>query len=243
MPWLGSRFIFVRPIVHNVAVKFIKTGNSALGVKALTARLQKELAAKKRVLWLICGGSGIAAEAQILKNIRQDKNITNLAILLMDERFGPDGHKDSNWQQLLTAGGGMEGLFALPVLRNLPLEDTVKNYGKLIKVALEAADIVVGQFGLGADGHTAGMLPGTPAAKKTAPLVIAYDSPPFVRVTLTYRALKQVDAAYVFAFGKEKHGALLDLKTNKKPFVKMPSKLFWELPETSVYNDQIGNNP
>lgn len=225
-------------------MEFVKTKDSAKGVKTLSARLKKELASGKRVLLLLCGGSGIAAEVLVLKNLQGKAKTENLAVMLMDERFGPAGHADSNWRQLLDAGSDFTGMYALPVMntQTMTLEQTVGGYERLAKTALDAADIVIGVFGLGADGHTAGMLPKSPAVKKTIPQVVGYESPPFTRITLTRQALKKVDAAYVFAFGKTKRGALMDLRANKKSFERLPSKIFWELPEAYVYNDQIGDN-
>lgn len=225
-------------------MEFIKTADSKTAIHAVTKRLQKELKDGKRVLWLVCGGSGIAAEAQVLKALQKNGSTENLAIMLMDERFGPVGHSDSNWQQLLDAGCDFTGMYAMPAITNpeKPLKQTVADYAKLTKVALDAADVIVGQFGVGADGHTAGMLPNSPAVKKTVARVVSYESPPFTRITLTRQALNKVDAAYVFAFGNTKRGALMDLRANKKSFERLPSKIFWELPEAYVYNDQIGDN-
>ncbi len=224
-------------------MEFVKTKDSAKGIKVVSARLTKELKRNKRVLWLVCGGSGIAAEAQVLKALQKNGNTENLAIMLMDERFGPVSHADSNWQQLLDAGCDFTGMYAMPVMTKpeKPLRQTVADYAKLTKVAIDAADVIIGQFGVGADGHTAGMLPNSPAVQKTTAQVVGYESSPFVRITLTRQALKKVDVAYVFAFGAAKRGALKDLQANKKSFERLPSKIFWDLPEAYVYNDQLGD--
>lgn len=221
-------------------MEFIKTADPTLGIAAVAARLEKELKHNKRVLWLLCGGSGVSAEVQILRRLRENKNIKHLAIMLMDERFGAPGHADSNWQRLVEAGADFTGMYALPVLTDQSLEETVAAYNKLTKTAFDAADTVIGQFGVGADGHTAGVLPNSPAAHNTDKLVVAYEAKPFTRITLTHQALKWVDAAYVFAYGAEKKQALTALKAHKQSFQKLPSTIFWDLPEAHIYNDQIG---
>lgn len=221
-------------------MKFIKTPDAEAGVKEVIKRLQSELDKNQRVLMLLCGGSNIPHEVRVIKAVQKHKHAKNLALLFMDERYGPEGHADSNWQQFLDGRGDLSGVYALPVLRGLPLGETVNQYIKLTSVAFGAADVVIGLFGLGADGHTAGLLPQTPAARKSAAAVVAYQSPPFVRITMTYKVLKHVNVAYVFAFGGAKAGALKNLKLNQKSFSAMPSKLFHDLPEAYVYNDSIG---
>ncbi len=226
-------------------MEFIKSADTKKGDKALLARLKKELKNNQKVLWLVCGGSGIKSEVKILKALRKslDKELLErLAIMLMDERYGSLGHKDSNWQQLIEAGANFDELYAMPMLHKsgLSLEKTVEFYAKLVKTVFDAADVIVGQFGIGADGHTAGILPGSPAANNVDKLVVGYEAKPFTRITLTHQALKWVDAAYVFAFGKEKKAALSNLKAGKLQFQQAPSMILRDLPEAYVFNDQIG---
>ncbi len=222
-------------------MEFIRTKDSNVAVSAITGRLLKELASGKKVLWLLCGGSNIKIEVKILTKLQASKNLENLALLLMDERFGAVGHKDSNWQQLLDAGADFNGAYTLPVISDSSksLEQTVEEYEELSKVALGNADVIIGLFGLGEDGHTAGILPESLAVKSTR-LVVGYDSPPFKRISMTKSALAKVDIAFVFAFGGAKRRALEDLIANKKSFAELPSKIFWDLPEVYVYNDQVG---
>ncbi len=223
-------------------MKFIKTSDSAKGVKALTARLKNELGKSKKVLWLLSGGSAVTAEVEILSALHKSTKIENLAVMLMDERYGPAGHADSNWQQLLEAGADFSGLYALPVMgaEAKSFEETVSEYARLTSTALDGADVVVGLFGMGPDGHTAGLLPNTTAVQKTEQLVVGYKSAPYMRISLTRKALQRVDVAYVFAFGDPKNKALSVLQARKKTFVTLPSKLLWDVPEAYVYNDQVG---
>ncbi len=220
---------------------FIKTKDASIGTLAVFSRIKKEIESGRKVLWILCGGSNIGLEVEILKKLRIEFKTDNLAIILMDERYGKYGHRDSNWQQLLDAGADLDRLYASPVLteENKPLEETISEYTKLLKVKLGTVDIVIAVFGMGADGHTAGMLPGSPAVYSELP-VVGYDSPPFERITLTKKVLEQVDVAFLFAFGKAKLTALENLEKNILPFTKMPSKILSEIPETYIYNDQIG---
>jgi 6-phosphogluconolactonase/glucosamine-6-phosphate isomerase/deaminase len=87
-------------------LKFILTTSWEDGIADLTAHLITELRAGKRVLWLLSGGSNIRAIVEVMDSI-DDSLTPNLSLLLADERFGPVGHHDSNWQQLLDAGFGL----------------------------------------------------------------------------------------------------------------------------------------
>ena len=222
-------------------MQFIHSEGPEPGIAALNKRLSSELSSGKQVLWLVCGGSNIVAEAEIMKRIPADLT-ERLTVTLTDERYGDIGHKDSNWQQLLEAGFDIKSGRAFPVLTGASLEQTVTSYGKLVKALLEKADITIATFGIGADGHIAGILPETPAARETAALTAGYDSPPYTRLTMTFPALKQIDVAYAMAFGDSKREALQRLEKENITLAEQPSQILKQLPEAYLYSDQIGGN-
>lgn len=221
-------------------MKFIKD-SADNAVMPFLDRISHELQTGNRVLWLICGGSSIKSEVFILQTLQQNGFADNLTIMLMDERYGPVGHPDSNWQQLIEAGADLSSPKAIPALTEplKSLTETAADYAQQVAGAFEASDIVIGLFGLGADGHTAGILPGTPATAETDQLVAGYETPEFKRITMTKAALSRVNVGYVFAFGDAKLSALRRLRQNKEPFTQLPAKLLSELPEVYIYNDQI----
>ncbi|HSX23819.1 MAG TPA: 6-phosphogluconolactonase [Candidatus Saccharimonadales bacterium] len=223
-------------------MEFIKVANPRTAVNTLQDRLLRELAAGKKVLWFLSGGSVIRAETAILATLRKSPGAKNLAIMLMDERYGRVGHADSNWAQLGLAGANFAGVAAIPVLMEppRPLAQTADSYEAKVAAALAAADVSVGLFGLGEDGHTAGILPGSPATHQTDRLVVSYHTPQFDRITLTRTALQQVDAAYAFVFGPTKISALNRLRAGQEPFEQLPASLLATIPEAYIYNDQVG---
>jgi 6-phosphogluconolactonase/glucosamine-6-phosphate isomerase/deaminase len=121
----------------------------------------------------------------------------------------------------------------------LPLDDTVEYYRHLVENAFACAASVIGVFGLGEDGHTAGVKPGSPAVPDTAATVVGYDSPPFVRLTLTPQQLVQTNAAFVLAYGESKLETLQRLQQNSDSLEELPAKLLYDIQEVYVYNDQI----
>ncbi len=223
-------------------MKFIMEGPEA-AAKAVAAQLITAVKATKPTIWLVCGGSNIPTEVEIMNQLREaaPDSLGSLLILPMDERYGPPGHADSNYKQLQDAGFDPGKALWMDVLeRNLPLPETVDYYGGLVEAAFASAQVVVGLFGLGTDGHTAGVLPGSPAVTEAATTVVGYDSPPFVRLTLTPGQLVKTTAAFVLAYGEAKKEPLERLRANQEDLQQLPSKLLYDIPEVSVYNDQLG---
>jgi 6-phosphogluconolactonase/glucosamine-6-phosphate isomerase/deaminase len=221
-------------------MQFILTSDWDDGVADLAHRLIKELSNGKRVLWLVSGGSNTRATCKIM-DLVQDGLCRNLTIAPADERFGPEGHSDSNWTQLLQAGLDTKQASVVKVLEGGDsLSSTVNRYQESMKAAFDDNDLVIAQLGIGADGHTAGILPGSPAAYETEELVTSYKSEPFTRLTLTFPALRRINVAYAFAFGESKLEALTGLKQASQPLQEQPAQILNELPEAYLYNDQIG---
>jgi 6-phosphogluconolactonase/glucosamine-6-phosphate isomerase/deaminase len=128
----------------------------------------------------------------------------------------------------------------LPVLLpELDLAQTAEHYDATIRQAILDNDVIIGQFGIGPDGHIAGILPKSPATTSSE-LAAGYDAPPYQRLTLTFPALQQITAAYVMVFGGSKHEALLNLQTKALSIIDQPAQILKNIPEAYVYNDQIG---
>jgi len=198
----------------------------------------------KRVLWLVSGGSNIAAEKVTMDMIRAHASarLDGLAIMPVDERYGHPGHKDSNIQQLREAGFDARGSTLVDVLmHDLPFEQTVSFYNDIVATALANADVVIGQFGMGADGHIAGIKPGSPATEIDESTVAGYEWDDYTRMTLMPVALRQITMGFLLAYGDDKRKSLLGLRRHTAAFAKLPAVLLHELPEVYVYNDQVGN--
>lgn len=210
---------------------------TAAGV--LAKQLKKDLAGKKRVLWLVSGGSNIPITVEAMKRIPKTTQ-PYLAVMPIDERYGPCGHPDSNLQQLHDAGFTPGKATVVPVLmpEDPSLADTVTRYEQAIKTAFDNADVIIAQLGIGPDGHTAGILPDSPATKSRK-LVAGYRGNDFERITLTPAALKKVTAAYVFTFGADRQATLKHLRDETLPLAKQPAQILKQIPEAYVYNDQI----
>lgn len=220
-------------------MRYVLTAGWDDGVADLTERLVRELAGGRRVLWLVSGGSNIPVSVQIMDNITRQSQ-ARLSVMLADERYGEVGHDQSNWTQLIRAGfqGGDAKL--IPVLEaGLDFQQTIARYNQLVGQAFEEHDLIIAQLGIGADGHIAGILPGSPAAAETKALVAGYRSAPFLRITLTFPALRKITAAYAFAFGNTKRQALSDLRKRTLTPVRQPAQILKRLGEAYLYSDQL----
>jgi 6-phosphogluconolactonase/glucosamine-6-phosphate isomerase/deaminase len=221
-------------------MEFIKTSDWQQGIADLTARLTKELKASKKVLWLIGGGSNIAASVAVMAQL-PDEVTHHLAIFMTDERYGDVGHMHSNSKQLLDAGFQTKEAIFVPMLQpGFSMEETQERYSQALERAIEHADVIIAQSGIGADGHIAGILPHSAAVNATG-WVTGYEAPNYKRMTMTFDALRHIDAAYYMAFGDDKAAALTQLRDEELSLDDQPSQILKELPEAYVYNDQIGN--
>jgi 6-phosphogluconolactonase/glucosamine-6-phosphate isomerase/deaminase len=221
-------------------MRFIKCPDSSRGTVDLTKRLITELTAGKRVLWFVTGGSNIPAAVEIMEHI--PRPLTNLlSITLTDERYGEPGHDDSNWQQLMAVGFQGKEAVLLPILiSGASLEEVTARFDELLTKQIAESDVVVGLFGMGTDGHIAGILPDTKATKARG-LAVGYETEQFARVSITFAAFEQLNAAYVFAFSSAKTAALAAL-AEKRSLTEQPAQILKRIPEAYVYNDSVGES-
>lgn len=204
--------------------------------KIVADKIGEYLKQNKKVLWLLSGGSNISISVDALNILKvKFKNLKeNLAVTLTDERFGPVRHKDSNWQQLLLAGFDMSSVYSVPILSNLELDETVIKFGKNYRDLTADTDVIIGQFGIGEDGHTAGVLPNTVGVSAKAS-TCGYDGGKFQRITLSLKAIKDIDIAYTFAFGESKKEVVKSLQTEDLSLTEMPAQILKQIPESYLY--------
>jgi 6-phosphogluconolactonase/glucosamine-6-phosphate isomerase/deaminase len=221
-------------------MQFYLTSDTSKAISDLQARLLTELQTDKQVLWVVSGGSNITASVAVMAGIPAELQ-TKLTILFSDERYGPVGHADSNFQQMLNAGFTVSGARFIPTLQDgLSLHETAKTYASVVQAEFEQAEIIISQLGIGADGHIAGALPGTPATESDE-WASGYLSDPYQRVTMTFPALRQIDADYSLVYGDDKQTALTGLQQFELPLAQQPAQILRQLPEAYIYNDQIGD--
>jgi 6-phosphogluconolactonase/glucosamine-6-phosphate isomerase/deaminase len=220
-------------------LRFYHANDGLAASASLAQRLLAALEAGQRTLWLVPGGSNITLSVNVLSSIPSTLQ-QNLTVMQTDERYGEFDHADSNWRQLREAGFVAENAGLIPVLTpaNQDLQATTASYAQALAAELAATEVVIGQFGIGADGHIAGIKPRSPASASPE-LVCGYQAEDFARITLAPLALQNIHAAYALVFGGDKKSALEKLRDQDLPLTDQPAQILKQMPESYVYTDQI----
>jgi len=199
--------------------------------------IRRRLEDAESVLWLVSGGSNIAVATEAASLLR-DVDAGTLTIMLVDERFGPVGHPDSNWQQLIESGFDLPHAQFLPTLSGHHLHETMSDYQTHLSDQFVLSSYKVGLFGMDAHGNTAGILPGSEAAGSNE-LVSGYEGPDLTRITMTPLAIKQLDEAVLVTRGEAKWPQLARL-TDTLPDVEQPVQALKLAASLRIFSDYLG---
>jgi 6-phosphogluconolactonase/glucosamine-6-phosphate isomerase/deaminase len=199
--------------------------------------LREHLSKGERILWLLAGGSGlevaaIASKSKRLKNI----DLSNLYVSMTDERYGPIGHKDENWQQLLDLGFKLPNANLYRPLIGQNIDNTTTAFNNWLETQFATADFKLGVFGIGIDGHTAGIMPHS-SATEAIELATSFTSKDFKRITISFIAIEQLDEAVIQATGAEKELIVRELAYDGFPIDERPVQILKKIPLTSLYTD------
>lgn len=219
-------------------MQFIHTNNASAVAQAIARKLLHHIENNEHVLWLVPGGSNIDVAVQV-GTLLARKDLQTLHVTLTDERFGPVNHANSNWQQL-RAKGFMQHQNAnlYPVLTGKSAAQTTHDFDLLLQQLFTKCTYVLGFFGIGTDGHTSGILPGSQALTSTK-LAYNYVSDPYIRITTTPTALQYVSDAVVYTTGQQKW-PILEQLSSTIPVGQQPAQLLKQIPTLTIYNDYKG---
>ena len=159
-------------------------------------------------------------------------------IFFSDERFVPPDHPDSNYhmaRQALLKSIQPRKVFAIPT--DGDPASAAERYDEVLRQQYGASvlDPAVPLFhltllGLGADGHTASLLPDQPVLKETSRWAAAVaEGRPEPRITLTYPALNASGLMLFLVTGKEKREALARARAGEGPAggLKPQGEVIW----------------
>lgn len=193
----------------------------------------------KHVLFLVSGGSAIAVEVKVSTLIK-DIPHHNLTVTMIDERYGPLNHKDCNWTKLINDGFDLPQAKLIPVVTGDDKPTTTEKFKVALEEELNKADYKIGLFGVGGDGHTAGILPGSEAVT-CEDLVCSYETPTFSRITMTEKAILKLDEAVAFIKGEEKWGVVKNLLEENIDINEQPSQILKKIPLLTIFTDYKSN--
>ncbi len=196
------------------------------------------LEAGKKVLLFLTGGSSVAVGVKISDILRDkaDKDLLqNLIVTLTDERYGPTDHFNSNFFQLTEQGFSLPQAKIIPILIDDDRNITTEKFNMALNEEFIRAEYKIGLFGIGVDGHTAGILPET-SAVDAKDLAFGYDTATFSRITMTFNAIKKLDEVIVWAQGKDKWKILEELQTDIA-IEKQPAQILKKVSLLTIFSD------
>jgi 6-phosphogluconolactonase/glucosamine-6-phosphate isomerase/deaminase len=211
----------------------------------------------EKVLLLLSGGSAVKLYDRIKYYV---SSITDnyLAIAQVDERFQPVNNDDVNAITI-----GKTGLWEACEKKNIPyclisqegtLKEAAEKYNNQIASLIGKYPFKIGVFGIGEDAHTAGLLPGYEKEWNTDKLVVGYDTdkqrqnspaglicPQIIRhrITVTPKALRQLDHAIVVAIGEKKRGAIENALNpmSQNNLNKYPAVILQKIKKVDLFTD------
>jgi 6-phosphogluconolactonase len=133
---------------------------------------------------------------------------SNVEVYFGDERFVPADDPDSNEgmiRRVLLDAVAPRAIHSM--YRPVPIEDAALGYDELVRAA---PPIELVHLGLGPDGHTASLFPGSPTLDETERLVVSAgdDAHPRPRLTFTFPAIARARLVVVTVAGAEKRDAV-----------------------------------
>jgi 6-phosphogluconolactonase len=221
--------------IIEVELEFISAQSSEPVSVYLAKLITAQLSAGRSVLWLLSGGSAIKVAVDT-SALLDGQDFSKLVVSLMDERFVPVGHPDSNWQQLGVAGLKLPGATLHPVLAGTSQKETASAFAVFLEEQFAGTQYHLGVLGIGPDGHTSGILPHSEAVTAQG-LICAYQGPDYQRITTTAKALKQLNEAVLYVAGETKWPVLDRLET-ELPVADQPAQLLKTMPKTTIFTDR-----
>lgn len=200
--------------------------------------IQTHLDAGEKVLWILSGGSGGKVCAETSKRLTGD--LTNLITTLSDERYVPMGDPDENWQQLIDYGFSVPNATTYRPIQGKDRATTAHNLGDWIHTQATRADYRIGVFGIGADGHTAGIKPNTSAVTATG-WATDFTGDDFERITITFDVIKQLDEVVIQAMGADKATVLDTLMHKDLPVESQPAQILKSVAKNTLFTDYKEN--
>lgn len=151
----------------------------------------------------------------------------------VDERIAPDGHKDRNLTQLFHVLKGTRlmtrlNIFPMHVISE-NLQEACEEYAQHIERITGNCILDLIHLGMGADGHTASLIPGDKVCDVENQMIALTDQPyqGRQRMTMTYPLINQAENILWLITGEEKKEMLVRM-LNKDP----------EIPAGKISQDQ-----
>ncbi len=204
-------------------------------IEKWTELSSRAIADKGHFAVALSGGKTPAVFYQKLSE-RKDLPWSRTHVFMVDERFDPYDSEANNYHMinrtlLCHVTIPANNIHFISTVENtaedstLRYEESLRSYAKKAKTQYPLFDLIF--LGIGEDGHTASLFPGTPALLETKRLAAAV-APPLdpesERITLTCPVINSAKNIFFMATGGNKAAVIKDVIKNKKS--KLPAALF-----------------
>jgi len=137
-----------------------------------------------------------------------------------DERSAPPTSSESNFGTAMSSGMQMFGVPHMQIFRmdaEGHIEDNAYRYEQAVLSHVPQGQFDLMMLGVGEDGHTASLFPGTKALNESKRLVVANEVPQKKtwRMTMTYPLINASRVIAIYALGERKGPIIEDLFKNK----------------------------
>jgi 6-phosphogluconolactonase/glucosamine-6-phosphate isomerase/deaminase len=227
-------------------------------IQFLSEAFGKRIVKNEPVLFLCTGGSSAVVAAAVCKDLADRYGDKKgglkwlFTVSLADERFGPEGHPESNLVKLVNLGLPMGKVSTIHLLKgsavdNDAFSEAVRHFDAFLTDATEkklAGKLhIAALLGIGSGNQTAGILPGSPVVNPEATgthditnlrWAAGYHSSILTRITITPDFFPMIDLAAVWIDPKETPDAASRLEEDLSP-VDHPAQLLKKAAETIVF--------
>lgn len=235
------------------AVSFFSTEDrvrrmAAKRIDALLARYQTV-----PVLLLLSGGSALG----ILAHVRVRRRAHTLTLTVLDERYGADPAVNNFLQLSRTEFYHAARKNGARCMRTVPrkkesLSAMALRWERMLRrwKKRNPRGAIIATMGIGADGHTAGIMPHPENEKfflrhldNPRRWVAGYDATRKknehpLRMTTTLPFLRAIDHAIVFAVGAQKKYILQKIARQKGTLRQMPARIIHDMQDVCIFTDQ-----
>jgi 6-phosphogluconolactonase len=164
----------------------------------------------------LSGGSTVGTAYELAAGLQ--RRWTGAQVWFGDERAVPPDDERSNYRLVRTTL--LDALDAPPEVHRIRGESSAEDAARLYHTALEGVTLDLALNGIGSDGHTASLFPGSPALEERERRAVAAEPglEPFVRrVTMTPPVFASAKLVVYLVTGAEKAEAV------RRTFAKEPS--------------------
>ena len=233
---------------YEIQVSEDKSSLALAASDLITQIIESTLKNKTRAKISLCGGSTPKAAYSLLGK----KNIDwmNVDLFLGDERWVDNKSQDSNCfllnNSLFKEGNpSLEAsFFAVSTVDLSSPDESAKNYETFLKNKLDGDppkfDLIL--LGLGDDGHTASLFPGSEALFERDSLVTVGEGKGHKRITFTSKLLSAADKVVFLISGSAKQTALKRLLDQSESWDRTPAKLVTNSSKIIVLADKAASS-